>query len=155
MEIIDSRIKTRHRALKKIVKNHIIEDQQTLVQLIKEKFGIETNQAVISRDLRMLGINKQQINNKMIYDLPHIDASKEILRLAIQDINHNESLIVINTLPGLAAFIGDYLDMHNKIGILGVLAGENAVFITPISTKQIKKVFNEICQLVCFKKNNS
>jgi len=154
METIDMRIKARHAALKKIISTQSIEDQQTLVQMIKQKFGIETNQAVVSRDLRTLGINKRQVHNKMIYELPDIDASKEILRLAVQAIHHNEALIVIDTLPGLAAFVGDYLDMHKKIGILGVLAGENVLFITPTNTKNIKKVFNQVSQLVHVKQNS-
>ena len=151
MENLDTRIKERQDALKMLIQTHHIENQQTLVQMIKQKFGIETNQAVVSRDLRMLGINKRGVNNKLVYELPDIDASKEILHLAVQDIQHNEFLIVIDTLPGLADFVGDYLDMHKNIGILGVLAGENVIFITPKSTKQIKKVFNDICQLIYVK----
>ena len=72
--------------------------------------------------------------------------------MAKVDIVHNESTIIIKTLPGLAAFVGDFLDMHDKLGILGTIAGENTVFIAPQSTKNIATTFNEICKILYVKK---
>ena len=63
-----------------------------------------------------------------------------MLQLSVLEVKHNEALIVVNTLPGLADFIGDIIDRAN-LNILGCVSGENTVFITPASTKEIKKVY--------------
>lgn len=147
-------INLRHKALKELIKSHQIEDQETLVQLMQEKYGIETNQAVISRDLRNIGAIKIKSGDKIIYDLPEVDASKEILRLAIKDIVHNETLIIIRTLAGTADFVADFLDAHREEGILATIAGENTIFVTPNSIKNIKKVFSNICNILYFKQKD-
>src|SRR5436190_51010 len=100
-----------------------------LVDLLKSEFGVETNQSVVSKDLRKLGVIKKEINQKMIYFLQDSDITTELLRLAVINIKYNEMLIVIQTHPGLAAFVGDYIDNKCNLNILGCLAGENVVFI--------------------------
>lgn len=145
------KVAIRHTAIKELLKSHAIEDQKTLVQLIQEKYGIETNQSIISRDLRELGVTKSKIDNKLIYEIPEIDASREILRLGVRDVVHNETLIIVRTLPGLADFVGDFLDMYQDKGILATVAGENVVFVAPTSTKGIKKIYTRICSLLHFK----
>ena len=142
----------RKNAIKELIQSHPIEDQQTLVELIKKKYGIETNQSIVSRDLRQLGVGKHVVNNKTIYELKQHDASREILRLAIVDIEHNESIIVIKTLPGLAAFVGDYIDMHDELPILGNIAGENTIFICPAAKTAISHLFSQICKTLYFQK---
>lgn len=144
-------IRTRHEAIKELIKSHPIEDQETLVELIKKKYGIETNQSIVSRDLRQLGVSKHQVNNRMIYELKEYDASREILRLAIIEVDHNESLVVIKTLPGLADFVGDYLDMQEDLPILGNIAGENTIFVAPRAKTSISGLYKQICQVLYFK----
>ncbi len=141
-------VKKRHAALKELVSSQAIKDQQTLVQLIKSKYGIEANQSIVSRDLRQLGINKRTINGQLQYDLSHVDASQEILRLAITSIEHNESLVVIKTIPGLAAFVSDYLDSQDQLPILGTIAGENTIFVTPTKEGSITQLYHDIAQLL-------
>jgi len=146
------KVSLRHMAIKKLIKKHLIEDQKTLVELLKEYYDIDTTQSIVSRDLADLGVGKHKVNNIMVYEHKEIDVSKEILRLAISNIKHNESLVVINTLPGLAAFVGDYLDKTQDIGSLGCISGENVVFVTPESIKDIEAFFERICTLVYFKR---
>jgi transcriptional regulator of arginine metabolism len=144
-------IRIRHEAIKELIKSHPIEDQETLVELIKKKYGIDTNQSIVSRDLRQLGVSKHQVNNRMIYELKEYDASREILRLAIIEVDHNESLVVIKTLPGLADFVGDYLDMQEELPILGNIAGENTIFVAPRAKTSISTLYKQICQVLYFK----
>lgn len=148
-----SPIIARQEAIKELVKKIPISDQKQLVEMLLEFYGIETNQAVVSRDLRKLGIVKKMFNGEMIYEVPSVDVTTEILRLALVDINYNESLIVIKTHPGLAAFVGDYVDQHVDLEVLGCLAGENTVFVTPKSIKNISKTYEAICEKFHFKKN--
>lgn len=144
-------IQARHRAIKELINSQPIEDQETLVELIKKKYGIETNQSIVSRDLRQLGVSKHQVNNRMIYELKEYDASREILRLAILEVDHNDSLIVIKTLPGLADFVGDYLDMQEDLPILGNIAGENTIFVAPRAKASISSLYDLICKALYFK----
>lgn len=143
--------KKRLNAVRQLLERKNVEDQASLVQLLKTTYGIESNQTAVSRDLHQLGATKKMIAGNMVYDLPQDDASQEILRLAILAVNHNECTIVIDTLPGLAGFVGDYLDMHGDLGVLGTLAGENVLFVTPITIKKIKQVFIKICEILKFK----
>lgn len=145
----------RREALKKLLNETLVSDQKTLVDLLKEKFNITTNQAVLSRDLRKLGVIKKEINQKLFYTLPSFDVVDELLRLAIVDIQYNEVMIVIKTYPGLADFVGDYVDQEPDLPILGCLAGENVVFIACQSIKNIHKTYEIICKYLNFKLNIS
>lgn len=145
----------RQDAIKELIKSHTIENQQQLLDLLKETYGIESNQSIISRDLMTLGILKQPYKNKIIYELPSSDTTKEILQLGVHSIVHNETLIIIHTLKGLPAFIGDYLDQQKDLGILGTLAGENIVFVAPASVKTITKTYDNICQALFYKQDKS
>jgi transcriptional regulator of arginine metabolism len=140
-----ARFSKRLSAIQELVKTHLIEDQTDLIELLQKQYGIETNQAAISRDLRKLGIHKRAREGTMVYELPHIDIMAEILRYAVVSIRHNEALIVITTIGGTAAFVGDYLDTQTDLNILGTLAGENMVFVTPTSMKDIEDLSNKLC----------
>lgn len=146
-----NKILARQKAIKELIKSYPIEDQETLVELIKKKYGIETNQSIVSRDLRQLGVSKHQVNNHMIYELKEYDASREILRLAIVAVDYNETLIVIKTLPGLADFVGDYLDMQEDLPILGCIAGENTIFVAPRAKSSISALYKQLCKVLYFK----
>lgn len=142
----------RQEAIEKLINSDSFSDQKQIVESLLSRYGIETNQATVSRDLRKLGVVKKEVKDRLIYELPTLDARTEILRLALIDIQHNESMIVINTYPGLAAFVGDCVDQHSDLEILGCLAGENVVFVIPKSIKTIRKVCETLCQKFHFKK---
>jgi len=145
----------RQEAIVDLIKKERITDQKHLVMLLKDRHGIATNQAVVSRDLRHLGVVKKQVKGALVYEMPTIDVATEILRLAIVDIAHNEAMIVIKTHPGLAAFVGDYLDQLTDVDSLGCLAGENVVFITPRSIKAIQAIYLDLCQKLYYKKGGT
>lgn len=149
------KVRLRHEALQELIKTYPVENQAMLVTLLKEKYGIDTNQSIVSRDLHDLEVSKQKYKDTTIYELKSIDASKEILRLGVKDVVHNESLIVIKTLAGLADFVGDYLDAQKEASILATLAGENVVFVTPSSVHKTETVFKMVCKLVHFKQKEN
>lgn len=142
---------TRQNAIKKLVQKNAITDQHQLIELLDSEYGIDSNQAVISRDLRKLGVIKKTVKGVLVYELPDVDVNTEILRLALVNIEHNEAMIVIKTHPGLAAFVGDCIDQHTDLEVLGCLAGENVVFVTPKSIKNIHKTYLEVCEKLHFK----
>lgn len=141
-----NRSKERQQAIRTIIGAHKISDQQSLLELLNKEYNIQTSQAVVSRDLRVLGVVKKTINGNLMYDID--DPSKDLLRRAVVDIQRNEAIIVVSTLAGCAAFVGDYIDAHKQIGILGCLAGENVVFVTPHSIGTIESVFNTLKEIL-------
>lgn len=120
-------------------------NQAEVVRLLKKKHGIKATQAMISRDLKRLGIVMKQVEGKRVYAIPEKDTEVQLLRLAVKKIEHNETMIVITTHPGLAPFVGDMVD-EADLDILGCLAGENAVFLVPRSVKKIKETFKNVCK---------
>lgn len=149
-----NKIVVRKEAIQELINSFPVENQEMLVELLKEKYGIATNQSIVSRDLRELDVTKRKLKDKMVYELQELDVKKEILRLGVTSVVRNEVLIVIKTLPGLASFVGDFLDAQESTGILATLAGENVVFVTPQSIKNIDEVFITVCQLMHFKPLN-
>jgi len=136
----------RQKAIVQLIQSHAVEDQSTIKELLVQEYNLHTNQAAISRDLRNLGIFKKVRDKRLIYELPQVDTVTEILHYAIQSVRHNETTIVIHTAPGTAALVGDFLDQQDDLAILGTLAGENVVFITPQSIKNITQIFDQICE---------
>ena len=122
-------------AIEKLVKAHAVEDQPALIDLLKKEYNISTNQAAISRDIRKLGIYKRVRGEVMVYEMPTVDTVTEILHYAVQSCQYNEAMIVIKTVSGTADLV-----------VLGTIAGENTVFVLPITIKNIDQVFKHICQ---------
>ena len=139
-------------AIKILLQREWIGDQEALVQNLKEQWGIETNQSVVSRDLRKLGVIKRKVEGKLRYELPDLDITTEILKLGIVDILHNEMMIVIKTRPGLAPFIGDCIDHLLSSEILGCLAGENVIFIACHAIQKIEETYRLVCEKLHFAK---
>jgi len=142
----------RQKAIEDLITSHAVSNQEELLAILKVEYGIESTQAVVSRDLKALGCVKKIENKKRIYTLPNKDTQQEILRLAVKSIEHNEVMIVINTGAGLAPFVGDTID-QKELNILGTVAGENIVFVSPKSIKNIKSIVASLKKLVGFTKD--
>lgn len=123
----------RQKAIKELISKKEFASQAELLAALKKEYRIVATQAAVSRDLATLGVVKGKK-----YALMEEDVKKQILSLAIRKIVHNEALIVVHTVPGLAAFVGDSIDAL-PLDSLGSLAGENVVFVTPVSTAHIAK----------------
>jgi transcriptional regulator of arginine metabolism len=138
-----------------LIKRHPIENQDMLVELLEQECHIETNQSVVSRDLRELGVVKHKHKERMIYQLSERDVMAEILHLAVLDVVHNESTIVVKTRGGFADYVGDYLDRCHELEILATLAGENVVFVAPKSTQYIQTIAQAVRQALYVKPTHS
>jgi transcriptional regulator of arginine metabolism len=143
---------SRRDAVKQLIKTHAIEDQTSLIELLNKHYGIETNQPAISRDLHELQVRKGMVDGQLIYEIPEIDVEAELLKLAVTDVVHNNSMIIVKTINGLPSFVADVLDRHEQAGILGTIAGENMVFVCPASNKPIEEVYDHVCEILYFKK---
>lgn len=144
---------SRLHAIKDLIAHHEIEDQDQLVDMLKKRFSIDVNQSMISRDLRVLGAVKRKRRDKFVYELESLNITSEILHNAIVTIVYNESMVVIHTVEGLAAFVGDYIDQLESEKILATLAGENTVLVIPVTTKNIQDTFKHVCALIHYRES--
>jgi len=117
-----------------------------------ESLGFSVNQSKLSRVLRKLGATKvvnQQ--GESIYRLPITQAplpkDSSVAHLAL-NVSHNESCILIKTLPGSASLIGHMLDQEPHLDLLGTLAGDDVVLVIPKTTTQISSLQKVIEKLL-------
>ena len=114
-----------------------------------KKIGHAINQTKVSRLLRKIGATKViNAHGQTVYSLPREPAPpsmSEPLKNLILDVVANETLVVIFTSPGSASVIARVLD-YNQITteILGTIAGDDTIFVTPKTIKETQKLAEEI-----------
>ena len=126
--------------------------QHMLCSALAEK-GHSVNQPKISRFLKKINaIKLKNEDGEMVYRLPHDMAppsiASEVSRLVI-NIVHNETTILIKTSPGSASLIARIID-NKKCKILGTLAGDDTIFVAPLSIKTIAESFSLVCACLAF-----
>ena len=155
--------------LHKITMNHQKSDQLTQAfkeLLSQERFGSQSeivtalqqmgfthiNQSKVSRMLTKFGaVRTRNTRMEMVYCLPNelsVPNTSSPLKNLVLDIDHNDLLVVIKTSPGAAQLIARLLDSVGKTdGILGTIAGDDTIFITPTQNTSIKQLISNINQL--------
>ena len=74
--------------------------------------------------------------------------TRSSLKDLVLDIDHNNMLIVIRTTPGAAQLIARLLDSVSKMeGILGNIAGDDTIFLTPTKETDINNLMLRIQEL--------
>ena len=139
----------RHLALKEIITSRQIGTQDELVRALKQA-GFPVTQATLSRDLKELCIARVNGPEGARYSLSPESEERRLqpfLAVEIETITHNESLIVVKTLPGRAQGVAEILDSFHHPDILGTLAGDNTIFITPRSTRKIGKLLKDLREM--------
>ena len=123
-------------AVKKIIKNNRIDNQETLLQLLKDE-GFEVTQATLSRDLKILKVGKISDGwSGYYYSLPSNESVAESAKNHIMDVRRGIVSIefsgnfgVIKTRAGHANSVAYALDMLEIPEILGTLAGDDTIFV--------------------------
>jgi len=139
-------------SLRKLLAAGVSSTQEELADELKsQKFRV--TQSTISRDLRKLGaVKAQDPAGRTVYRLPD-DVSTPTMMSGtgfaglMVDIQHNGSLIVINTTPGSASLVARQLDQTRPEGILGTIAGDDTIFVAPVSPRKIEQTIEAISQL--------
>lgn len=116
--------------------------------------GHQVNQSKISRLIRKLNAIKSKNElGQVVYRLarepmPPTTSSSQLSSLVI-DIIANETMIIVNTSPGAAQLVARVLDYNkNNIQILGTIAGDDSIFIAPLSIKTIDNSIQQIKKLL-------
>ena len=122
-----------------------VSSQEDLVKALKQA-GIDITQATLSRDLNEMGIARMSTPDGPRYVSQEADDQRvrALVSYEITSIQHNECLIVVKTLAGRAQGVAQLIDSMNSPHILGTLAGDNTIFITPRSLKEIPRLIKEL-----------
>ncbi|MDA7745849.1 transcriptional regulator ArgR [Psychromonas sp.] len=120
-----------------------LSSQSEIVDALIEAGFDHINQSKVSRMLSKSGaVRTRNATGDMVYCLPTelgIPTTSSPLKNLVIDIDRNDSLIVIRTSPGAAQLLARLLDSMGKAeGILGTIAGDDTIFITPSNSKKIE-----------------
>lgn len=138
----------RHFAIKEIIASTPIGSQEGLARALYKR-GIHVTQATLSRDLNDLGIIRIPTRGGIQYALPGEPAEAQLRSIVSREvvaIKANESVILINTIPGRAQGVARFLDSQDDTEILGTVAGDDTVIVVPRSVKRLKKSFKHVEQ---------
>ena len=126
--------------------------QSEIVAALQKQGFSNINQSKVSRMLSKFGaVRTRNTRMEMVYCLPaelSVPNTGSPLKDLVEEIDHNDYLIVIKTSPGAAQLIARLLDSISKSeGILGNIAGDDTIFVTPTRGTKITKLVATIQQL--------
>ena len=140
---------SRQAKIKEIISNSEVSSQEDLCRLL-ENSGFETTQATLSRDLHELGIVRIPAEHgfKYVFHLDDNDrALEKLIGMEIINVYHNESTVVVRTMPGRAAGVAVYLDRMKNSFIIGTVAGDDSIIIIPNSHKNVVRLVDNLKSL--------
>jgi len=147
----------RHFAIKEIIAQKPVSSQEELCEELR-KAGFEVTQATLSRDLRELGIIRVHAEGRARYALHKEEQERKLgsfIGYEVESISSNESMIVIKTLSGFASGVAEFIDSLHHPDILGTIAGDNTIFITPVSIKKTESLLKFIKDVIISKQEVS
>ncbi|MCC8146624.1 MAG: ArgR family transcriptional regulator, partial [Bacteroidales bacterium] len=133
--------KERLSAILTIVQTNSVNNQEDLLQLLKEK-GFDITQATLSRDIKELKIGKAPDaagNYKYVLsegasantiNTPK-EISGELISAGFMSLAFSDKLAVIKTRPGYAMGIASDIDNQVSHAILGTIAGDDTILLIP------------------------
>lgn len=139
-------------AFRALLKEEKFSSQSEIVSALQEMGFENINQSKVSRMLSKFGaVRTRNTKMEMVYQLPaelSVPATSSPLKNLVIDIDYNDLLIVVKTSPGAAQLIARLLDSMGKSeGILGTIAGDDTIFITPTRTTPISELVENITTL--------
>lgn len=137
------------KAFKALLKEEKFSSQGEIVAALQADGFENINQSKVSRMLTKFGaVRTRNAKMEMVYCLPAelgVPTTTSPLKNLVLDIDYNDALIVIHTSPGAAQLIARLLDSLGKAeGILGTIAGDDTIFITPVRTFTVKQLRDAI-----------
>ncbi len=113
------------------------------------QLGYEVSQSKVNRLLKNIGAIKVKNNQKtLVYKIPDEPAPPLMtanISSLIMKIMANEVNVIIETAPGSAQLVARVLDYNkNSFEIIGIVAGDDTLFIAPLTIKNIEKLRDNI-----------
>ena len=138
----------RQALLLELINSGQVDSQQRAVELLAEQ-GIDVTQATLSRDFEELGAVRVRVGDGVKYAIT-VQASQfgapllQVLRDYVIRRQLSGNMIVLHTPPGHASMVAAAIDRSNLEGILGVVAGDDTLFICVDEKLGAKKVLDLI-----------
>ena len=136
-------------AIKQIISEQTIGSQEELCSAL-HKNGFDITQATLSRDLKELGIVRNNSSKGLRYELNPANEERRLqsfIGYEVEQVSANESLVVIKTLPGRAQGVAEIIDSLHIPLILGTIAGDNTIFVTPTSVGRMDELVKTLRRL--------
>ena len=119
-----------------IISTTNVETQERLLQELEDA-GFHSTQATISRDIKDLRIVKELTSlgtyryTTSTKEVPATFSSRlnTIFRECVTRYDYAQNIVVIHTLPGLAAAAASAIDAMNMSVILGTIGGDDTVLV--------------------------
>lgn len=119
-----------------IISKHDIDTQEELVSYLKAE-GFNVTQATVSRDIKEMSIIKTLAADgrhyKYVAREPKEKSSSDkylgIFKSTVLSIRAAENLVVLRTEPGSAGPASELIDRLKYEEVLGVIAGDNTIFV--------------------------
>lgn len=137
---------------KSLLKEEKFSSQSEIVAALQDLGFDNINQSKVSRMLSKFGaVRTRNTKMEMVYQLPaelSVPTTSSPLKNLVTDIDYNDALIVVKTSPGAAQLIARLLDSMGKSeGILGTIAGDDTIFITPVRNILTQDLIRNITEL--------
>lgn len=132
--------------LRGIIGSGFLGTQEELLEVLRSK-GHDVNQSTVSRTLKKIGAIKVHTAQGAKYQLFQKDLAPQFSRKIsglVRSIDFNESLIVVKTPAGSAMFVAGFIDFHFEDQILGTVAGDDTIFISPKNKELLPIVFQKL-----------
>ena len=138
-----------------IISTTNVETQEQLLQELEEA-GFRSTQATISRDIKELRVVKELTSlgtyryTTSAKELPATFSNRlnTIFRECVTGYDYAQNLVVIHTLPGLAAAAASAIDAMSMSVVLGTLAGDDTVFVVMRDSNSAAAFCGEIRSLL-------
>ncbi len=133
-----------------LIAKHNIDTQEELVAKLRDE-GFNVTQATVSRDIKDMGIIKTMASDGKKYKYaaqqPKDNTSERFLsifRNTVLSIRSAENLVVVKTETGAANAAAETIDRLNLDCILGVIAGDNTIFVAVDSIDNTRYVADKL-----------
>ena len=146
---------SRQTKILEIIANQNIETQHQLMEALREH-GVKSTQATVSRDIKELRLIKElSPSGRYRYvavgrdELVDYDQRlRKIFRESVTSYAVAQNLIVIKTLPGLAAAACSTLDGMNIHDLVGTIAGDDTAFLAMRDNEAADRFCHEIEEML-------
>ena len=147
--------KQRLSAIVEIISNNAVQTQGQLTNFLISR-GYDVTQATVSRDIKELRLIKIADNgDKYRYALPGKESNADIrlrytavLTHAVITIQCAQNLVVVKTIPGSAQGCAMAIETLDFDGIVGVIAGDDTLFIAMNNNTEAKAFSEKLMNVV-------
>lgn len=119
----------------RIITKKKVSNQDELLSLLRDE-GIEATQATLSRDLKSMKVVKMHSPAEGYFysvpdDLRHVvpDTDAKHTMAGIVSLAMSGQFCVFKTRPGYANMLGAIIDGNSPVGVMGTVAGDDALLV--------------------------